>query len=191
MATYGAKHLQWAPFKATGADESAETFPKYDAPLNLGALVAVSDNITVAEASNYGDNSLQEYVSEFESLTVDIEVTEMVNSVASKVFGAELTETEDLEFGDADQAPYGGLAFYTSKMVKEQKFYQGVYYPKIKASRQGAAYNTKGKSVTFANSKAHFTGGACAKGNYQVLSKNYPTEAEAKAWVDAKIKAAL
>ena len=191
MATYGAKYLQWAPFKADAADDSPAAYPKYDTPVNLGALVAVTDAITNAEAKNYGDNSLQEYASEFQEMTVDVEVTEMSNAVAAKVFGAASIESGDLEYGTEDNQPYGGMAFYVSKQVKDKKYYQGIYYPKLKASRQGATYNTKGQSITFANGKAHFVGSAGANGKYQVFSKNFDTESEAKSWVDDKIKASV
>ena len=191
MATYGAKYLQWAPFKAEGADISAEAYPKYDEPINLGALVAVTDNIANAEARNYGDNSLQEYVSEFQDLTVDVEVTEMSNAVASKVFGATTGLESDLEYGTEDAAPYGGMGFYVCKQIGTAKKYQGIYYPKLKATRQGATYNTKGQSISFANSKAHFIGTAGANGKYQVFSQDFASESEAKAWVDGKIKATV
>lgn len=189
MATYGAKYLQWAPFKADGADENPSAYPKYGTPVNLGALVAVTDNITFAEAKNHGDNELQEYASEFQELAVDVEVTEMANEVAASVFGATTTEQQDLEYGSEDAAPFGGLAFYVNKQVRDKKFYQGVYYPKLKASRVGATYNTKGQSITFANGKAHFVGSVGANGKYQTFSKDFASEAEAKSWVDAKVKA--
>lgn len=191
MATYGAKYLQWAPFKADSADENPAAYPKYDAPVNLGALVALTDNITLAEAKNYGDDELQEYASEFQELVVDAEVTEMANEVASSVFGATITDQQDLEYGSEDAQPYGGLAFYVSKQVKDKKFYQGIYYPKLKASRVGATYNTRGQSITFANGKAHFVGSAGSNGKYQTFSKNFTTAEEAKSWVDGKIKASV
>lgn len=192
MATYGAKHLQWAPFKETGADDNPKAFPLYGTPVNLGPLVAVTDNITSAEAKNYGDNGLEDYANEFQEVGVDIEVTELPIDAAVPLFGASLDETsKDLEYGAEDAAPYGGLAFYVNKMIKGKKGYQGIYYPKLKASRQGATYNTKAQSITFANSKLKMTGSASAKGKYQVMSPILATEAEAEAWVDTKIKASV
>lgn len=194
MATYGAKYLQAGVFAETAADVSAEAFPKYGKVMNLGPLVQVTDSITYSEAKNYGDDELQEYANEFQELTVDAEMTEMPLASAAAIYGAALDEsTQDLSYGSEDAAPYIGLAFYTKKQVKTNGVtsvcFQGVYYPKLKASRQGATYSTKGQSITFANGKAHFVGSAPANGKYQVFSKNFTSEEEAKAWVDAKIKA--
>ena len=187
MAKFGAKHLQWAPFATTDADVDEQAFPKYGKPMNLGPLVAVTDTINVVEAENHGDDELQEYASEFQKLTVDAEITELPQTVAAALYGAQIdSEGGDLELGNGDDAPWGGLAFYTSKQVKvdgvQKKFFEGVYYPKLKASVQGSAYNTKGQSITFANGKAHFVGTTCAKGKHQVFSKDFATEAEAEAW---------
>lgn len=194
MASYGAKYLQWAPFAEISPDIDASAFPKYGTPMNLGPLVQVTDTITYAEAKNYGDNELQETASEFQELGLDAEITELPIDAAAAIYGATKTEAGDLEFGDSDDAPWGGLAFYTNKQAKiggvQKKFFQGVFYPKLKASRQGTTYTTKGQSITFSNGKIRFTGTVCAKGKFQVLSANLETEAAAKAWVDALIKAA-
>lgn len=194
MASYGAKYLQWAPFAESSPDIDPSSFPKYGTPMNLGPLVQVTDTITYAEAKNYGDNELQETASEFQELGLDAEITELPIDAAAAVYGATKTEAGDLEFGDSDDAPWGGLAFYTNKQAKiggvQKKYFQGVFYPKLKASRQGTTYTTKGQSITFANGKIRFTGTVCAKGKFQVFSANLETEAAAKAWVDALIKAA-
>ena len=194
MASYGAKYLQWAPFAESSPDIDPSAFPKYGTPMNLGPLVQVTDTITYAEAKNYGDNELQETASEFQELGLDAEITELPIDAAAAVYGATKTEAGDLEFGDSDDAPWGGLALYTNKQAKiggvQKKYFQGVFYPKLKASRQGTTYTTKGQSITFANGKIRFTGTACAKGKFQVFSANLETEAAAKAWVDALIKAA-
>lgn len=190
MAIYGAKGLTFFPFADSDADESAETYPKYKAGLSLGPLVAVTDTITNSEARNYGDNELQEYVSEFQEIGIDVEVTEVPLSAAAAVLGASLESGGDLAHGAEDKAPYGGLGFYVNKLTREKgvqkKMYQGVFYPKVKANRVGATYNTKGQNISFANGKLHFVGSTAANGKYQVFSKNFDTESEAAAWVAAK-----
>ena len=119
MATYGARYIQWAPFAAADADNDSSKYPSYGAPMNLGALQKVTDAPTNNEAKTYGDDVLDAYVSEFKEYTLDVEVTEMLNEVASAVTGAKIVEAgNDLEFGAEDVAPYGGLAFFVSKMLK-------------------------------------------------------------------------
>ena len=186
MATYGAKYIKWAPF-ADADPESGEGYPKYGSALVLSKLVKVTDSPTYAEGKQYGDDELAEYASEFVENDIDIEVTEISNEMAKGVFGASLEETEDLVFGSNDSAPYGGLAFICCKMVGGKKSYQGIYYPKNKSAMQGEEYNTKGDSITFGTGKIKLKGSAANNSAWKVKSKAFPTETEAKAWVDAKL----
>ena len=189
---YGAKMLQWAPF-AESDPEPAGALPKYGTPMNLGALNKVTDSPTFNETKGYGDNALKVHVVEFKEAGIDVEVNELANAAASALFGAtlEAEEGQDLHFGAEDNPPYGGLAFYINKMLEGNvKVYQGLYYPKVKASVQGAEYSTKGESITLTNSKIHFLASACNSGDWQIKSKDFTTEAEAVSWVNEKIKAA-
>lgn len=189
---YGAKMLQWAPF-AESDPEPAGSLPKYGTPMNLGALNKVTDSPTFNEAKGYGDNALKVHVVEFKEASIDVEVNEVANTVASAIFGATLEEEEgqDLHFGAEDTPPYGGLAFYINKMLEGNvKVYQGIYYPKVKASMQGEEYSTKGESITLANSKIRLLASACNSGDWQIKSQNFTTETEAVSWVNEKIKTA-
>ena len=186
MSKYGAKYLQWAPITA----ETAAAVPTYGEAMNLGPLVLVSDSPTYNEARAYGDDVLQEYVNEFNECPVDVEVTELPMEAAAAITGATLTENgegQDLEFGPNDNAPHGGLGFYVSGQVKGVKSYQGIFYRKLKAAMQGESYNTKGSSITLTNSRMRFLAMAPTFGSWKVKSSLFPTEAEAKAWVDAKL----
>ena len=192
MAKYGAKYLQWAPFAAENPDALETAFPKYGTPMNLGALVKVTDAPTFNEAKTYGDNALKEHVNEFKECGVAVEVTELSNTVASAVLGATINAEaeDDLEYATEDNAPYGGLAFYINKLVDGVKFYHGIYYPKLKAAMQGTEYATKGANITLTGGALNFTAAAPACGKWKVDSDDFKTEAEAKDWVDGKIKAA-
>lgn len=189
---YGARYLQWAPF-ASANPEPEDALPNYGTPVNLGALNKVTDSPTYNEAKGYGDDALKVYVNEFKEAAVDIEVTELANAVASAVLGASLSgdEAPDLEFGADDNAPYGGLGFFISKMLDgNKKAYQGIFYPKLKASMQGEEYSTKGETITLANSKLKLLAAACNNGKWKIKSDDFDTAAKAKAWVDAKVAAA-
>lgn len=189
MAKYGAKYLRWAPFAETEPDADAASFPKYGDPISLGSLVKVTDSPSFNEAKAFGDNALEEHVNEFKECGVAVEVTELANSVASAVLGAKIESEggKDLVFSTEDNAPYGGLAFYINKMVKGVKSYHGIYYPKAKAAMQGTEYATKGDSITLAGGALNFTAAAPANGKWKVESDDFPTEKEAKDWVDKKI----
>lgn len=188
MSVYGAKYLRWA--KKTAAGEVGSKLPTYEAAKSLGPLVSVADTITYASGRNYGDNRLQESVDEFQELSAVVSVTELPIDTAAEMFGATKSTSGGLTFSDADEAPEGALGFYTFKQSLDadsgvqKRFYQGVFYPNVKASRQGATYNTKGQSITFANGQVNFTGTSEENGFFQIFSANLATEALAKAWVD-------
>lgn len=187
MAVYGASYLRWA--KKTAAGVLGTSFPTYGAALDVGPLVSVTDTITYASARNYGDNRLQESADEFQEIGVTAGMTEMPLETAAAMYGATLSTNGGIGYGAEDEAPEGCLGFYTTKLVKGssgvwKKSWQGVFYPVLKASRQGTSYNTKGQNITFANGQANFVGTAEENGFYQVFSGNLDSEAAAKAWVD-------
>lgn len=193
MARYGAKYIKFAPFAAKDPEASKTAYPHYGTPVSLGALNKLTDSPSLNEAKIYGDDELNEYVAEFKECPIDIETPELPLASASVVLGATLgTGTSggdtDLRLSTEDNAPYGGLAFYCTKLVHNVKVYQGIYYPKVKASVQGEEYDTKGDSITFATDKLHFVASACLSGEWKVKSSLLTSESAAEAWVDAKIK---
>ena len=184
MAKYGAKYLKFAPFSGT---EPESALPTYGAVVDLGELVKVTDSPTYNSAKLYGNNKLVEDVTEFTEAGVDAEICEITNSVSAAVYGA--ANVADLEFGGEDTAPYGGIAFYVNKMVNNVKKYQGVFYPKCKATVQGEEFTTKGNNITLASGKMKLTAYNPNYGKWKIKSEDFATEAQAKAWVDAKISA--
>ncbi len=190
---YGAKKIQWAPFAASNP-ETASAAPKYGTPVNLGALNAVTETINFNRVSAYGDNVKKVEVVEFRDGSLAVQTLYLSNANASALTGAELETSgsdKDLKFGSNDLAPYGGLAFYTNHMRDDgAKYYQGIYYPKVKANMEGEEFNTKGENITLANAKLTFEVFEAMFGKYKIKSEEFDTEAKASAWVDEKIKAA-
>lgn len=187
MAQYTAKHLRWAKKKAAGV--VGESFPTYETAMDMGPLASVAETINTSRAENYGDDELQEFVDEFVSLTLAATVTEMPVKTAAAVYGALENKSGGISYKTDDVPPEGCLGVVTGKMYKNAsgvltKAYQGVFYPNVTGSRQGTTFNTKGNSITFANSACNFTGKAEENGFHTVLSGNLGTEAEAIAWID-------
>lgn len=191
MAKYGAKYLRFAPFAETNP-EPDDALPNYGTPMGLGALVKVSEAPAFNEGKIYGDNELAEYVNEFKECVIDVEITELSNTVAAALLGATLTTTPDkeLQFSGGDNAPYGGFGFIACKQINNVKKYQGVYYPKVKAAIQGDEYATKGDGITLTGGKLKLTTTTAKNGQWKVLSDDLETEELAKTWVDGKVKAA-
>lgn len=189
---YGAKMIQWAPF-ASSNPEPADSAPRYAAAINLGALNQVTESINWAEASGYGDNARKVYIKEFKdgSLAVQTLYLSIANLAAVSGGTVESGSEGNLHLGSEDAPPYGGLAFYVSAMTDGgTKYYQGVWYPKVKAGLDNKDYNTKGDSIVLSNARLIFAIQACKTGDWKILSPEFETEAEAAAWVNDKIKAA-
>lgn len=184
MAKYGAKYIKFAPFSGNEPDAA---LPTYGASVGLSELVKVTDSPTYNTTKLPGDNKIVEDVTEFKEAGIDVEITELSNSVSAVVFGA--NNASDLEFGTEDTAPYGGIAFYINKMIHNVKYYQGVFYPKCKATVQGEEFATKGDNITLSGGKLKFASYAPNYGKWKIKSQDFTTEAQTKAWVDAKIAA--
>lgn len=190
---YGAKMIQWAPFAAMDP-ETASAPPKLGTPSNLGALNKVTETINFNRVSGYGDNAKKAEIVEFKDGSLAVETLYLSNENAAALTGAELGTTDgdkDLKFGSNDVAPYGSVAFYTNCMKDDgTKYYQGVFFPKVKANMEGESYETKGDSIVLSNAKLTFTVFEPLYGKYRHKSPEFDTEAKAAAWVNEKIKAA-
>lgn len=190
---YGAKMIQWAPFAETDP-ETASAPPKLGTPANLGALNKVTETINFNRTGAYGDNVKKVEIVEFRDGSLAVETLYLSNENAAALTGAELGTTDgdkDLKFGSNDVAPYGSLAFYTNCMKDDgTKYYQGVFFPKVKANMEGESYETKGDSIVLSNAKLTFTVFEPLYGKYRHKSPEFDTEAKAATWVNEKIKAA-
>lgn len=184
MARYGARYIKWAKFAAE--QSSSSSFPSYDAAIALAELQKVTDQPNYNEASQYGDDGLQEYVNEFKDVDVDIEITDLPTDVEKPVLGVVNTaKSGDLIClsGD-DNPPYGGLGFVSCIIRKNEKKFQAIIYPKLKATMQGEEYSTKGDSLTLAGGKLKFKGAATDAGDWKLKSKYVTTYDAATAIVD-------
>lgn len=193
MPQYGAKMLQWAPFAATNP-EPADALPNYGTPINLGALMSVGETLNFSEVEARADDARKIYIKEFVDGSLAVGVLELTNETASAVTGATLDTTEgakDIHFSANDNPPYGGLGFYISCMkAGGEKYYKGIFYPKVKSSLDGRTYNTKQKTIVLDSPKLTFAVDACANGEYRIESEELSSETAAATWVNGKVKAA-
>lgn len=190
---YGAKFLHWAPFAAENAEPDG-TFPNYGTPVRLFDLTLLSDAPQFNETKAYGDDALARYLREFREADVSVEVLDIEREKLSAITGAEVMEGVGLTFGTDDNAPYGGLAFYTRNLDKDNKtYFEGVYYVKVKASVDGKTYTTKGETTQLTNEKLTFKAAPCkGNGKWKAISdERFNKEADAQAWVLARLGGAV
>ena len=188
MAKYGAQYLQWAKIQS---DADPTKLPTYEGAINLGRLQKVSDSPNFNEAKAGGDDATREVVKEMADANVDVEILELLNETAEEVLGAEIDEGEDLHHKIDDNGPPGGMAFYTTRMIDKQKRFKGIFYPCLQAAMVGEEYETKGGagggSISLTGGKLSFIATGTESRDWKIESKLFDKEADAKAWVDAKL----
>lgn len=183
MASFGAKY----PFFNKIKSEPAGALPVYEGdPVRIGRLVKADLTVTLASGKLFADDVLAESVDEFASGSIAIETDDMTDAVASVVYGAEVTDKE-VHYNVGDDPPAGGLAYLKKLMRKKKVLYKGYFYPMVKAALGSDTAQTKGDSITFGTAATTFTVFACESGDWRI-TQEFPTEAEALAWIQEKLK---
>lgn len=183
MAQFGAKRPIFNPI-----DEQPEsTLPKYKdaAPTVVGKLVKADLSVTLASGKLFADDGLAESVDEFASGSIAMETDDMEDAVASKLYGATVSNNE-VHYKAGDTAPEGGLAYYKVLMRKGVKVYKGFFYPRVKAVLGNDTAQTKGDSITFGTSATTFNVFRCNSDDWRI-TEEFETEAECVAWCDEKL----
>lgn len=186
MATFGAKY----PRFNTIASEPEGALPVYAAtdPVTIGRLVKADLTVALASGKLYADDELAESVDEFSSGSIAMETDDMEDDVAAVVYGCTVTDKE-VNFKRGDSPPMGGLAYYKVLMRRGVKYFKGYFYPRVKAALGNDTAQTKADSITFGTTSTTFTVFGANSDDWRITS-TFTTEAEARAWVDEKLKGA-
>ena len=153
MASFGAKN----PYFCKVKEEPDGKLPVYDGePVKIGRLVKADLSITMASGKLYADDELAESVEEFASGSLAMETDDIIDSVASVVYGTTVEE-KTVHYNTKDDPPSGGLAYYKKLMRKRKVLYKGVFHPLVKASLGNDSASTKTDSITFGTSSTTFT----------------------------------
>ena len=181
----GATMPMWAPITT----EETGSLPKYGTVLDFSEFEKVTENLTLAEAQYYSNDALSESASEFKYCTLTYNNKGMTDELNSAVYGASYTEGE-VTYGGDDTPPMGGFGFYRTVMDKGVKYYEGVFYPKVKASLGNAEYATKGENVAFVGDTTTLIAYQCSddKKSWK-KTQLFETASEALAWVRTKFTA--
>lgn len=190
MAGFGGEYAGFAKFLT---DETKEAAPTYDAALSLGPFV--SGNLTVTNASGelYGDNILQEKVDRFASGAIPMEVTECPKASIAAIYGATYNEsTKGIDYSTSDEAPYGALWYIRNILRKGNEIFEANFYTKAQAARTTDNTQTRSGSITFTNHTINWTiMDPLHKGTKWQYTAEFDTFAEAVAWINGKIGAAV
>ena len=181
MASIGLKYVAWAQM----ATEPDSAIPTYGTGIELGKAVSANLTVTNAEAELYANDMLAEYVREFVSAELTMEVDNISLQNQATLYGASYADGE-LSVGAEDTAPYGGIGGYQVLMVNGVRKYRAYFFPKAKASMPDWTATTKGQSISFGTQPMNLRIAAPKYGKWYLI-KEFDNESAAKAWVDAKV----
>lgn len=182
MASFGAKYPHFSRIK----EEPELSLPVYeDTPLRIGRLVKADLSLTMASGKLYADDELAESAEEFVSGSIAMETDDILDSVASEIYGAEVKEKRVI-YNSGNNPPPGGLAYYKKLMRRGKLVYKGYFYPRVKAALGNDTAQTKADNITFGTSTTNFTVFAANNGDWR-HTEEFNTEAEVQAWVKAQL----
>ena len=182
MASFGAKNPYFAPIES----EPEGTLPVYKGePVKIGRLVKADLTLTMASGKRYADDELAESAEEFVSGSIAMETDDILDTVASVIYGATVKE-KTVVYNTSDNPPPGGLAYYKKLMRHGKLVFKGLFFPRVKAALGNDAAQTKADSITFGTSTTNFTVSNANNGDWR-FTEEFETEDAALAWVKAML----
>ncbi len=184
MAKYGAKCPCFAPFVSEAADGTVT----YGMGIRIGKLSVANLTVNLASGQSWGDDDIDEDISEFASGTFALETTDMLDSVASVIYGSQIVDGELIDSVD-DEAPFGCVGFYKAVQREGKRYFQAVWFPKTKAILGNDNNNTRGQSIAFSTVPTTFNIYRPTKGQWR-YRKTFSAEGDAIAWLENKCNVA-
>lgn len=182
MASFGAKNPYFAPIES----EPEGTLPVYKGePVKIGRLVKADLTLTMASGKLYADDELAESAEEFVSGSIAMETDDVLDEVASVIYGAAVKE-KTVVYNTSDNPPPGGLTYYKKLMRRGKLVFKGFFYPRVKAALGNDTAQTKADSITFGTSTTNFTVSNANNGDWR-FTEEFETEDAALAWVKAML----
>ena len=182
MASFGAKNPYFAPIES----EPEGALPVYKGELvKIGRLVKADLTLTMASGKLYADDELAESAEEFVSGSIAMETDDILDTVASVIYGATVKE-KTVVYNTSDNPPPGGLAYYKKLMRHGKLVFKGLFFPRVKAALGNDAAQTKADSITFGTSTTNFTVSNANNGDWR-FTEEFETEDAALAWVKAML----
>lgn len=153
----------------------------------IGKAIQASISITANDVKLYGDDGVAESDKSWQSGTISLNTTDLSYQNQADLLGHTYNDTDGtLTAKTSDIAPYTGVGFYGTMVVNGIRKYRTIWFPKVQFGEPNDELNTKAESVAF--------GTYTIEGNIMQDDDDawkdealFSTEAEAKAWLDAKI----
>ena len=148
----------------------------------IGKLVSANLTVNLASGELFADDALAESASEFSSGSIAMETDDMLDSVASKVYGCTVRNSE-VTYNKDDTAPRGRLGYYKVLMRNGVKYYKAYVYPQVQASLGNDNAQTRGNSITFQTTSTNFTVFTDSSGDWR-KTKTFDAAADAIQYIN-------
>ena len=177
------------PYYAKITAETAGSLPTYGTPTDFSEFVKVTENLNKAETQYYSNDAMSENGSSVKYCELTYDNKGVPNSVSADIFGVTLdAESGEMTYGGDDTPPFIGFGFYRTLIDKGEVFYEGVFYPKVKASLGNSTYETKGDGITLSGDSVTMLAYICSdSAKTWKKTEMFATSSEAEAWVKKKL----
>lgn len=162
--------------------EASDGTPSYAGAVTPGHAISCSVDISNNDATLYGDDTIIESDTSFQSGTVTMGIDEDDMTTMAALLGHTVTDGEMVRKND-DAAVYVGLGRVVTKMVNGSYKYKVEFLYKVKFSEPSQENNTKGESVEFGTTEIEGTVSALANGKWSV-TKTFDTKAAAVSYLE-------
>jgi len=175
------------PYVAPVTNKPDNDFPAYGVGVRFPQLVAVTETLNQSDVSFYSDDHESERVKEFTNCDLAVDNKGMSDAISALALGMKY-EDGVLSRGSDDTPPEMGFGFHRSVIDNSVRYFEGVYYPLVKAFPAGETYNTKGASTTLTGGNVTMTATQANDANHTwKQTKMFNTSADADLWVQSKL----
>lgn len=187
MAKVGMKHPVFAPIEQYNEGEK----PTYGTGFVVGGAIKSDLSITYAEGSLYADDVRKEYKKKFVSGALSTEFDEITIQNRATMFGHRITQESGkdvLVMGASDVPVHGGFGYYKTKETGAVPSFEATWYLDTVFTETGESAETQNDSITFQTVEVEGMVFAVSDLGNDDWCETFEasTEAEAKAWLDAR-----
>lgn len=181
MASMGLKYLAWGKM----ATEPTNAIPTYNPGKVIGKMVSANLSIQWADGELYADDMLSEYISEFASGDLTMEVDNIALADQATLYGATY-DADEFQAVYSDTPPFGGIGGVQVLMINGARKYRAWFFPKVRASMPDWDATTRPDSISFGTQPLNMKVMTPLYGPWYYV-KEFTTESAAKAYIDTKL----
>lgn len=177
MPSVGLKHIVMAKLsEVTGV-------PVYTEGIIFAEAMKVDTKWDKSDASVRSDDRLSDVDTSVTGGKQSLEVNDIILAKQAYALGHSYTEADGLIEAEGDIAPYVGHGYYGKSILNGVKSYKAIWIYKTQFAQPDDSMETKGEKPKFVTPKIEGTIMEAVNSRFRNI-KEFPTEAEAIAWLD-------